>query len=313
MSLFKIIASLISDKPKEKEVESQNIISHSTKEYNGINTETNNFDTSHPQVPLMHKESDEAEPIDIPLETKEELLHIMCDLSRKLFDQLEMDVQKNLVIWLDTDQLTFQTYKTNQYRERIMEALVNECDVRFETVAFSIGKPTEKLRCTPIGKSGKVFLQINDSSSAPQMNSQKATISIFGNAGSLLKDEYILSSEEMQEQMISAYNIGAGEFPKIPSGFRHNHIAIDDNPQSPMFENNKYVSRMHAHIGYSDKFGFFLQVERDGTRLMGKRTRIFRGEQIIEMDNITVKEPLQDGDLIELGKAVRLHYVEIKN
>lgn len=258
-------------------------------------------------------DASEGKTINAPLETKEELLHIMCDLSRKLFDQLEMDVQKNLSIWLDTDQLTFQTYDTNQYRERIMEALVNECDVRLETVAFNNGRPSEELRCTPIGQSGKVFLQIKDNSSFVRVNSQRATISIFGNYGSLLKNEYILSSDEMHEQKISAYNIGAGEFPKMPSGYRHNHIAIDDNPQTAMTEKNKFVSRMHAHIGYSDKFGFYLQVERDGTRLMGKRTRIFRGEQIIEMDNPTVKVPLQDGDLIELGKAVRLRYVELKD
>ena len=69
---------------------------------------------------------------------------------------------------------------------------------------------------------------------------------------------------------------------------------------------------MHAHIGYSDMFGFYLQAEKDGTRRMGKRTRIFRGNQIIEMDNTQAKEPLQSGDLIELGKSVVLQYVAIE-
>jgi hypothetical protein len=195
----------------------------------------------------------------------------------------------------------------------MMETLVNECDVRFEAVAFSIGKPAEELRCTPIGLSGKVFLQIKDRLSAERVKAQRASITIFNNSGSLIKNEYILSSDEMRQKKIQAYNIGAGEYPKIPSGYRQNHIVIDDDPNSPMIEKNKYVSRMHAHIGFSDKFGFYLQVERDGTRLMGKRTRIFRGEQIIEMENLTVKEPLQDGDLIELGKAVVLQYVELKD
>lgn len=314
MSLFTIIANLISEKPKDNDVESQDVISHSTNEDNGNLSETKTDDTSYPQEPPMSKdETHEWKATNAPLETKEELLDIMCDISRKLFDQMEMDAPQNLIIWFDTDQLTFQTYDTNQYRERMMEFLVNECDVRFDTVSFSIGKPAEELRCTPIGKSGKVFLQIRNSMPSVPLKPQKASISIFGNSGSLIKNEYILSSDEMRQKKIQAYNIGAGEYPKIHSGYRQNHIAIDDNPNSPMIEKNKFVSRMHAHIGYSDKFGFYLQVERDGTRLMGKRTRIFRGEQIIEMENLAVKEPLQDGDLIELGKAVRLRYVELKD
>ena len=312
MSLFKRIANLISEKPKDNDVKSQD--SRSTNEGNGNMSETKPDDTLHPQGPPMSKDdTHEGGNTNASLETREELLHIMCNISRKLFDYMEMDVPKNLVIWIDTDQSTFLTYDTKQYRERIMETIVNECDMKFEAVAFSIGKPAKELRCTPIGLSGKVFLQIKDSVSAVKVNSQRASISISGNAGSIIKNEYILSSDEMRQKKIQAYNIGAGEFPQIPSGYRQNHIAIDDNPNSPMIEKNKYVSRMHAHIGYSDKFGFYLQVERDGTRLMGKRTRIFRGEQIIEMENLTVKEPLQDGDLIELGKAVVLRYVELKD
>lgn len=136
-------------------------------------------------------------------------------------------------------------------------------------------------------------------------------ISIFGGAGSLLQEQYLLSSDDMKKKMLTSYNIGSGQFPRIPTGYRENHIAIDDNPNSPMAEKNKYVSRMHAHIGFSEKFGFYLQVEKDGTRLMGKRTRIFRGEEKIECDNPQAKIPLQTGDLIELGKAVVLRYMQI--
>lgn len=311
MSLFKIIANLISEKPKEGDVGSQDIISHSLNEVNGIKKETKSDDTIHPQMsPRPTNVTHESKTMNAPLETKEELLHIVCDLFGKLFDHLESDMPSNLVIWLNTDLLTFQTYDTEQYQRHIIEALVNECDVRFEAVCFSIGLPAEELHCTPIGKSGKIFLQIRDSL---PLIPKRASISIFGNAGSLLKDNYIISSDEMEEKKLQAYNIGAGEFPKIPSGYRQNHIAIDDNPQSPMIEKNKFVSRKHAHIGYSDTFGFYLQVERDGTRLMGKRTRIFRGDKIIEMENPKVKEPLQDGDLIELGKAVMLRYEQLDN
>ena len=193
----------------------------------------------------------------------------------------------------------------------MQSALKNECDITFESVEICIGKPAEDLRCTPVGESGKVMMLVEDKKDEKNEIHEKAEISIYGNAGSLLRKRYILSSDEMRKKKISAYNIGAGEFPQLPTGYRQNHIAIDDNPNSPMIEKNKYVSRMHAHIGHSDRFGFYLQVEMDGTRLMGKRTRIFRGEQKIELDNPQVKEPLQNGDLIELGKAVVLKYTQI--
>ena len=86
-------------------------------------------------------------------------------------------------------------------------------------------------------------------------------------------------------------------------------IVIDENNN---LDKNKYVSRAHARIGYSENIGFYLQVEYGGSRLSGNRTRIFRDEEKIEVENVDMKEPLHDGDLIELGKAVLLQYKEIK-
>jgi len=166
---------------------------------------------------------------------------------------------------------------------------------------------------TPVDDSKCIFLKIEKENPTHVEQSKKARISIHANAGSLLNEEYILSTVDMQNRRITVYNIGSGQSPQLPSGFRENHIAIDDNPQGPMFDKNKFVSRKHAHIGYSEKIGFYLQVEIDGTRLMGKRTRIFRGEEIIEMDNPQVKVPLKDGDIIELGKAVRLLYSDMED
>ena len=284
MSLFEKIGNLFSEKEKKQEKEK-------------------------PEQQTGHEEKKKAEP---PIESREELLKRVLDLIVTLFENVESCMEKEAVIWLDTDQLTFNTYDTEPYRQRILAGLLNECDVRFATVTFSMGRPAEELRCTPVGKSGKVFLQVLDRKAGKQAVSKTAVLSVFGNAGSLLKEQYLLSSDEMREKRIPAYNIGAGAFPQVPSGYRENHIAIDDNPDSPAADKNKFVSRMHAHIGFSEAIGFFLQVERDGTRLMGKRTRIFRGEQKIELDNPQVKEPLRDGDLIELGKAVVLRYVELE-
>jgi len=244
------------------------------------------------------------------VETKDHLIH---DLVRVLSDLLEdaRDIdRKQLLIWIDTDQLTFDTYDSDAYRARLEDALANECGFCFSQIQMTCGSPASDAKATPIGDSGKVFVQVITPHEKPQQISRQATVSILGDNGSLLQPEYVLSSEEMRQANIAAYNIGAGRSPKVPTGYRVNHIAIDDDPASPMVDRNKFVSRMHAHIGFSDQFGFYLQVEKDGTRLMGKRTRIFRGDEKIECDNPQAKVPLRSGDQIELGKAVVLNFIE---
>lgn len=247
------------------------------------------------------------------LDSKDKLPQKVVDTLKKEVEYSDIMKGKSLKIWLDCSPLAYNNYNTETYRQHILSYLSNEKGFGFDQIIFNIGKPAPELHATRIGDSDLEYLQVVETEVSQKVVSYKAEITIYGDAGSLLQDKYILSSEDMKKRMISAYNIGAGHFPKIPSGYRENHIAIDDNPESPMVEKNKYVSRMHAHIGCSEIFGFFLQAELDGTRLVGKRTRIFRGEQKIEMDNPQVKEPLQDGDLIELGKAVVLRYVEIND
>ena len=255
------------------------------------------------------KEQVETSAAKPTLESKEDLLlNVLKTVSKFYYDESETS-GKNIVIWLDTDQLTFDDYE--KYRKRILHALVNDRGYKFEDVTMKIGAPGEALRCTSIHPNGKEFIQILDTTYGNI--TRKAAISIQANRGSLLQEQYILSSDDMRKQGIQCNNIGCGENPVMSTGYRHNHIAIDDNPDSPMIELNKFVSRAHAHIGYSDKFGFYLQVEMGGTHQAGKRTRIFRGDKVIEIDNIGVKEPLINGDLIELGKSVCLKFVELTN
>lgn len=247
------------------------------------------------------------------LDDRELLLrNVVSTLAKRIEFRNAMDGKK-LVLWLDCDRLTFSTYDTDSYRQQMLSTLLNEKGFAFEQVSFTLGKPAPELHATRIGDNDLEYLQVIEEEKVPEQVSCKAVISVFGEAGSLVEDKYIISVEDMKEKMITFYNIGAGKFPKIPTGYRENHIAIDDNPGSPMMEKNKFVSRTHARIGFSDKFGFYLQVEKDGSRLMGKRTRIFRSgvEKPIECENPEAKIPLQDGDLIELGKAVVLRYKQL--
>lgn len=247
----------------------------------------------------------------VAIDSKEELLRNVISTLKKTIEFKDYTFNKELIIWLNCDQVLFDNYCSNSYKQQVISALYNECGYKFVDVSFCIGKPDDELRATIVGTNALEYLQILDIEDTKKIKSCKAIITIFGGAGSLIKEQYMLSSEDLKEKHIAAYNIGSGQYPKVPIGYRENHIAIDDNPSSPQIEKNKFVSRMHAHIGLSDNFGFYLQVERDGTRLMGKRTRIFRGEDIIECDNPIVKIPLKSGDLIELGKAVVLKYTQI--
>ena len=108
----------------------------------------------------------------------------------------------------------------------------------------------------------------------------------------------------------TSFNIGVSANSMIPGkGFRINDIAIDDNPESDSFRYNRFVSHCHARIDAVGSNGTFaLSVENGGTRLAGKRTRIFRGPDIIEVDNPLAPVRLYDNDIIELSKNVLMRF-----
>lgn len=122
--------------------------------------------------------------------------------------------------------------------------------------------------------------------------------------GRLKNECYKLSSIELKEKKF--YNIGRGE-DVLVRGFRHNHIAIDENGG----DKENCVSRAHARIGYLEELGFYLQPEESGCLAGGNRTRIIRGNDLIDLENTLRTEPLRNGDIIELAKSVYLKFEEI--
>lgn len=153
-----------------------------------------------------------------------------------------------------------------------------------------------------------VFLQ--EQCVEPTVRHLRAVVTALPGRGSLIKEAYILDSAQCQH-----YNIGVGASPQLPmNAFRENHIAIDDDITSVQYENNKFVSRSHAHIGFSEELGFYLQVEAGGSRVhSGNRTQVFRKQQVIEAENLAVPVVLQSGDIIVLGKTVALKFEELSN
>jgi len=306
MSLFKTIANWISEKNQETDTpKKETDPSCEGKEY--FESEKKSEDAH------VSKGNRTAEKkADAQIESPEELVKILCKKIAERFRYAGCLVGKQLVVWL-ADNVSFHAYNKSEYKNRIRKAIEDECGVVFGSVEFRDGRPADELNCEEVGNSRKVFIEIKDKqpdvenvpNEAPVC--KKVSISIHNNHGSLLEKEYILSSDEMRKNAILAYNIGVEQFPEGEQ--RENHIAIDGDLNSPMYDLNKYVSRSHAHIFYSEKYGFCLQADR-GIPKNEKSTCILRNGMPIELRNTIGFEPLEDGDIIVLSDAVRLLYVD---
>ena len=306
MSLFKTIANWISEKNQETDTPK--------KEADPPGEGKENFESEKKSENAQaSKGSNTAEnTIDAQVKSPEELVIVLCKKIADRFRYAGHLMGKQLVIWL-ADNMSFHAYNTPEYKNRIRKAIDDECGVVFGSVEFREGRPVDELSCDEVGNSRKVFVEIKDKQpdveNVPEDEPvcKKASISIHNNHGSLLEKEYILSSDEMRKNAILTYNIGVEQFPKGEQ--RENHIVIDGNLNSPMYNLNKYVSRSHAHIFYSEKYGFCLQAER-GIPKNEKSTCILRKGKSIELRNTIGFEPLEDGDIIVLSDAVRLLYVD---
>lgn len=207
---------------------------------------------------------------------------------------------KVLRLWV-TDNIRLESLSSSDFTDALQARLDSQLGFAFARVEMHEGPLPETNDFTKVEDG--VFMEIYLKGGTSHI--RKAEISVIRNCGSLLMQKYTLDSKEIEELPSKRYNIGAGEYPEISGRFRHNHIAIDDSPESEGYEHNKYVSRTHAYIRYVPSCGFMLQAEAEGTAKAGMRTRIFRADTMIEVDDI-VPQPLMDGDCIELNKNVRL-------
>ena len=213
--------------------------------------------------------------------------------------------KEELVVWV-ADSLLFHNIGNAEFKNRLMTDLNVQDGFVFKAVDVKFLSSTAGVAYTQIFSN--LFVDIRRVGAV--IVSHRARISVYMGQGELAAKEYLLDSVELLNKREKAYNIGAGQFVKMDDGLvRENHIVISNDPASPAFEFNKYVSRSHAHISFLEKYGFCLYVDPKGTRLAKKRTRILRGvNQKLEMDNPLLPEPLMDGDVIELSKSVLLKF-----
>lgn len=295
-NLTKKIGELLSGEPAKKPI-TKGGSEHSTEE----STKLENIVEKGPVT-------EEKKPLPNSVETRGKIKKSTLTLLNSLYlTNPESCKTKHLIVWLDTDTITFNSYA--DFSQELENYWAVESGYVFEKVELKQGKPQDEKDARKVDSGVETITLYLQEEGLDRSIVKKACIAVFGGKGSLLQEQYELSSETLEKEHRKYYNIGRGEYPDMEGGsYRQNHIAVDDKSN---VETNRFVSRAHARIGYSDSIGFFLQVEYGGSRLSGNRTRIFRGEDKIEVENVDVKEPLQDGDLIELGKAVVLKFNEI--
>lgn len=135
-----------------------------------------------------------------------------------------------------------------------------------------------------------------------------ANISILEQSGSLEQRVYTLDSDKQQ-----LFHIGRGRMSHKSGKYHVNDIVINDQETDLILhERNIHVSRAHADIIFKN-YRFYLKALPGGCRtLNGSPTKIIRNENNMELCDVSIMLPLEDGDMIELGKKVVLIYTEKK-
>lgn len=214
--------------------------------------------------------------------------------------------EKALVVWI-RDSLLYDSVSRGGFADTLATAVADELGCAFGAVRLESGGSPGEDGLTQVTPS--VYLQVCPL--REEASIRRAVIYPVSGCGSMMQDFYLLDSEQIRQLPGRRYNIGAGSRPAMPNHtLRENHIAVDDRPDSPRFEQNRYVSRAHAYISFEEESGFVLHAEWGGTRAAQKRTHVQRGNEIIELNNVLVPVPLRNGDHIVLSKYVHLLFKE---
>lgn len=237
---------------------------------------------------------------------RQELVNAGLTVLRNNYDGIRVSMnEKTLTLWIK-DGLFYDSLVSDRFVDDFSSAINNECGFVFRSVEIMQGVPDGNYSEIMDG----CYMQINQKQTCQTVS--RAVVTAVEGRGSMIDGQLVIDSAQIAGLPNARYNIGAGRNPKTAdNSFRVNQIAIDDNPESPEYDNNKYVSRAHAHITYSDQYGFMLNVEHGGSRLAQKRTHIHRGGTKIELTDPLIPEPLHDGDYIVLSNHVNLLFKEI--
>ena len=205
------------------------------------------------------------------------------------------------------EMMLFQSCKDVAFKAELVERLLMDCNYTFAGVEVMEGMPPANFSSRQLTNHAYMCLTNNQ-----MVVDKKACLTAM--EGSLVDDKVILDSSIIATLLGQRMNIGIGKKIKLQSGvIRINHIAVDDNPQSEHFDQNKYVSRSHAYITFNENEGFVLTVELGGTPAGKHRTMVFRNNKEIRMDIPGMAVPLENGDQIILSREVTLYFGILNN
>jgi hypothetical protein len=252
-----------------------------------------------PKVAVSKKEKGSQPIVTNGIDKRGVLLQKVVAILQQNYAGMNVSMNNKALVLCISDNLFYHSLLDNGFRNQLITTIFNQLNLAFGAVQIT----DEKLSNGTCVMTD-CYLQVA-SLNAPQ--ACKAIIHMVEGAGSLLEDKVVLDSASIAKLPGKRWNIGIGAHPTMTDGsHRINHIAIDDDSASANFVKNKFVSRAHAYITYSQQNGYMLHVEFGGTRAAGKRTHINRGGQVIELNNVLVPEVLQDGDYVVLSKHVHL-------
>jgi hypothetical protein len=162
-------------------------------------------------------------------------------------------------------------------------------------VSFIDALPAEAKKME--GLNAGVYIRTKD-----KIIQKSATARIFILNGEAEEDEYIIKSGNTR------INIGRGQRVQMNDGFfRINAIAF---PPESTDEANKYISRQHAHIEWSNENAAFLLFADEGGVPPGNKVKIkssLTGE-LIKLHSTEIGHRLEDGDQVIIGEKAALEF-----
>lgn len=127
-------------------------------------------------------------------------------------------------------------------------------------------------------------------------------LTIINGTGSLMQESYLVDSS-----VKSVYHIGRGEVVRLSGNIRRNDIVVCEAETNPeLAEYNARVSSNHADL-VARSGRLYLRAAAGGCRALGGSvTKLIRNDEIIELNDTSSMMPVNDGDMIELGKNLTL-------
>ncbi|WP_158827619.1 FHA domain-containing protein [Mucilaginibacter lacusdianchii] len=165
------------------------------------------------------------------------------------------------------------------------------------TLEFIFGEdyPTEAIKASNLDaalfiKTNKHFIQ------------QKASAYIRVLSGEAEKNEYAITSDT------GKLNIGRDRKAQVDDGFfRTNHIAF---PSTSANDANRYISRQHAHVEWSNDAACFMLFADDGGVPPRNKIKIrsVDSEELIKLHSTHIGHHLKEGDQIVLGESAVIEF-----